>query len=316
MRSMYIPQRLSTSQFVDVRHMRYHLRTWGQPSSTQPPLVLMHGWMDVSASFQFVVDDFSADFVQDRYIVAADWRGFGHSRSAHPVDHYHFSDYLADLDALLQHIAPNGQAVDLVGHSMGGHVCSMYAGARPARVRRLVNLEGFGLESMPAAQAPQRMRRWLDELQQLHVGDIRLPRYPDAQAVAQRLRKTNPRLPQDRALWLAQQWAQPDADGQWHILGDAAHKVVNPQLFRLEEALAFYSAITAPTLAVHGSDDSLHQWFQGRYTLEQFHARLQFVPQCRTAQVDGAGHMLHHDQPAQVAHLIEDFVQSKADTAC
>jgi pimeloyl-ACP methyl ester carboxylesterase len=46
-----------------------------------------------------------------------------------------FADYLADLDMLLDHYAP-GQAVDLVGHSMGGNVAMMYAGVRPERIRR------------------------------------------------------------------------------------------------------------------------------------------------------------------------------------
>ena len=39
--------------------MRYHLRTWGTPVAGTPPLVLAHGWMDVAASWQFVVDALS-----------------------------------------------------------------------------------------------------------------------------------------------------------------------------------------------------------------------------------------------------------------
>ena len=35
---------------------------------------------------------------------------------------------------------------------------------------------------------------------------------------------------------------------------------------------------------------------------------LQAVAQVRTALVEDAGHMLHHDQPAAVARLIEDFL--------
>ena len=44
----------SASVFADVRGLRYHLRCWGDPRS--PKLFLLHGWMDVSASFQFLVD--------------------------------------------------------------------------------------------------------------------------------------------------------------------------------------------------------------------------------------------------------------------
>ena len=71
------------------------------------------------------------------------------------------------LDALLRHCVPGDGAIDLVGHSMGGNVAMFYAGARPARIRRLVNLEGFGMPASRPAQAPRRTAQWLDELQQL-----------------------------------------------------------------------------------------------------------------------------------------------------
>lgn len=307
---MYHPRRPAHSHHLPLRTLRYHVRTWGQPHSDNVPLVLLHGWMDVSASWQFVVDAFSNAFAESRLIIAPDWRGFGLTHTATPCDSYSFADYLGDLDALLHHYAPESGPVDLVGHSMGGNVSMLYAGARPARIRRLVNLEGFGLPATQPQQAPQRMGQWLDELQQLHAGELTLKPYASVQAVAERLRKTNPRLPADQALWLAQHWAAPQADGRWAILGDAAHKVVNPQLFRVEEALAHYAAITAPVLAVEAADDSLRTWWSERYTLAQYHQRLQSVPQHHIAQVADAGHMLHHDQPAAVARLIEDFCSS------
>lgn len=304
---MYTPLRPATCQHLPVRALSYHVRSWGQPRPGSVPLVLAHGWMDVSASWQFVVDALSQGFFEGRHIIALDWRGFGLTTAPMACDNYHHVDYLGDLDALLQHYVPDGGAVDLVGHSMGGHISMLYAGARPARIRRLVNLEGFGLTATQPTQAPGRIAQWLDELQQCRQGALALKSYANADEVAQRLRKTNPRLPVDKALWLAQQWAAPQADGRWAILGDAAHKVINPQLFRVEEALACYAAITAPVLAVEAADDSLASWSQGKYTLAQYHQRLQSVARHRVACVEDAGHMLHHDQPAAVARLIEDF---------
>ena len=110
---------------------------------------------------------------------------------------------------------------------------------------------------------------------------------------------------------MAQHWAPPDAQGQWHILGDAAHKIVSAQLYRVDETLAIHSAIAAPTLAVQASDDSMGQWWKGRYTLAEFHERLKVVPDCRPAVGQDAGHMLHHDQPQAVAALIEHFLWDK-----
>jgi len=152
------------------------------------------------------------------------------------------------------------------------------------------------------------MSQWLDELRQVRNGELALKPYPDAAAVAARLMKTNPRLPADKAQWLASHWARPDAQGQWQILGDAAHKVVNPYLFRVDEVLEIFARIRAPLLAVEASDDSLSQWWKGKYTLEQYHQRLQAVPDHRIARIEEAGHMLHHDQPQALALCLEAFL--------
>ncbi|RYZ01643.1 MAG: alpha/beta hydrolase [Comamonadaceae bacterium] len=299
---MYQPRRASRSEFVPVRHLRYHVRHWGEPRAGRAPLVMVHGWMDVAASYQFVVDAFA----QDRHVIAPDWRGYGLTE-APTADNYWFPDYLADLDVLLDHYAP-GRQVDLVGHSMGGNIAMLYTGARPERIRRLVNLEGFGMPATRPSQAPGRYAKWMDELKALHRGELDLKSYDDADGVARRLMKTNRRLTQDKADWLARHWARQDADGRWRILGDAAHKVTNAQLFRVDEVLELYQRIGGPVLWVEASDDSLSQWWKDRFTLAEFHERLRSVPDLRKAVVQDAGHMLHHDQPQALAALIESFL--------
>ncbi len=310
MSRMYPIQRHSSSEFIPVRQLQYHVHCWGTPSPTLPPLVLLHGWMDVGASYQFVVDALSTAFVQGRQIIAPDWRGFGLTQTV-AQDSFWFPDYLADLDALLDHYAPD-QAVDLVGHSMGGNVAMIYAGVRPERIHRLINLEGFGMPATKPGQAAGRYAQWMDDLKSLHRGEIALKPYSDAAGVAQRLMKNNPRLSADKAEWLAPHWAQPNAQGQWHILGDAAHKIVNANLYQVNEVLAIYQRITAPTLAVEASVNQMAQWWQDRYSLAEFHERLKHVPNVSQAMVTNAGHMLHHDQPQQVAALIEGFVKGQA----
>jgi pimeloyl-ACP methyl ester carboxylesterase len=172
----------------------------------------------------------------------------------------------------------------------------------------LVNLEGFGMAATQASQAPSRMAQWLDELKAQRAGNIDLKPYADAAGVAARLMKTNRRLSQDKAEWLAQHWARPGPDGLWRILGDAAHKVINPYLYHVDEALAMYRRISAPVLAVEAADDSLSQWWKGRYTLAEYHERLQTVPQLEKAIIQDASHMLQHDQPGALATLMEIFM--------
>ncbi len=307
MTRMYQIRRPSRSETVPVRHHRYHVRIWGDAHAGTVPLVMVHGWMDVSASYQFVVDAMA----HGHYVIAPDWRGYGLTQ-ADPVDNYWFPDYMADLDFLLDHYAGD-RPVHLVGHSMGGNVAMLYAGVRPARIRRLVNLEGFGAVAHQPEEAPRRYASWIDELKRFHRGEIVMRGYDSADGVARRLMKTNHRLPQDKADWLARQWAQPatGADGtqEWHILGDAAHKLGFAHLSRVDEHMALYRSITAPVLAIEASDNSLERWWKGRYSLAEYHTRLGNVADCRIARVEDAGHMLHHDQPEQVARLIEDFLQ-------
>ena len=301
---MYQAKKASRSEFIPLRNLKYHVLVWGEPAPGKVPLVMVHGWMDVAASYQFVVDAFS----QDHYVIAPDWRGYGLTESPE-VDNYWFPDYLADLDFLIDHYSPEAP-VDLVGHSMGGNVAMLYAGSRPQRIRRLVNLEGFGMAATRPSQAPTRYAKWMDELKAFHRDEMALKHYESVAGVARRLMKTNKRLTQDKADWLARHWAKPDAAGMWRILGDPAHKITNAQLYRLDEVLEIYKSISAPTLAVEASDDSLSQWWQGKYTLAEYHERLHSVPNVRTARVEDAGHMLHHDQPEQLANLIEAFLES------
>lgn len=299
---MYQARQISRTDVIPIRHMHYQVRLWGEPVPGRAPLVLVHGWMDVSASWQFMVDQLAGS----RQIIAPDWRGFGGTQGA-PTDSYWFPDYLADLDALLDHVAGD-QPVDLVGHSMGGNVSMLYAGVRPARIRRLVNLEGFGMPPTQPSQAPDQYAKWLDELKALRRGDMGLKPYDSVDGVARRLMKTNPRLCADKAQWLARQWARADDEGRWHILGDPAHKVASAMLYRADEVQEVFARITAPVLSIIASDDSLQQWWKGRYTLADYRQRLSVIPDLREAVVEDAGHMLHHDQPQALARLIEDFL--------
>src|SRR3970040_447679 len=150
--------RNSESLFPTIRGLPYHVRRW--PRAGAPKMVLLHGWMDVSASFQFLVDALRGDW--DVY--APDWRGYGPPQGG-GADCYWFPDYVADLEEVLRFVEASSP-VSLVGHSLGGNVATIYAGVRPARIAKLVNLEGFGLPPTRPEDAPTRYARWLDELRE------------------------------------------------------------------------------------------------------------------------------------------------------
>jgi pimeloyl-ACP methyl ester carboxylesterase len=291
----------SSSEFINVRGVRLHVRRWGAPDA--PMLFMLHGWMDVSASFQFVVDALGDGW----QVLAPDARGFG--LSAWPVaerggGHYWFQDYLADLDVLLDHYAPHGE-VNLVGHSMGANVVGLYAGVRPGRVRRVVDLEGFGLAAGDPERSPARIAQWLDDLR----APPELRSYATLDEVAARLNRTNPRLAWPRARFLAQHWSKEGDDGRFHLLADPAHKLRGPLLYRLDEVMAVWSQVRAKVLHVEAAHSPTLASIAGDVPLDQFKARFAAFPDWREEIIEDAGHMLHHDQPERVAALIAQFCE-------
>jgi pimeloyl-ACP methyl ester carboxylesterase len=311
----YTVRRPSRSRFITVRGLRHHVLEWGDDSMVtpdRPPLLMQHGWMDVAASFQFVVDALPTD----RHVLAFDWRGFGLTDSP-ATDTYWLPDYLGDLDAVLDQlffgatpIFPRSTPIDLLGHSMGGNAVMLYAGLRPQRIRRLVNLEGFGMPATKPAQSPKRIVQWLDELKQ----PVALRDYATLDEVADRLRKTNPLLPPQRAAWLAQHWSRrvtrAGADDRFEILGDPAHKRGTPTLYQRDEVLETWKLIEAPVLWVEGDQTDISRWWGTRYTKAEFHERLSVVKQVERHTLSPAGHMLHHDQPEALAQRLEAFLDA------
>jgi pimeloyl-ACP methyl ester carboxylesterase len=262
----------------------------------RPPLCLLHGWLDVGDTFQFIVDVFKKDWP----IVAPDWRGFG--RSEWPQEGYGFPDYLGDFDALLDQISPEAP-VRIVGHSMGGNIANLYAGLRPERVLSVVNLEGFGLPRTSAQESPKRMRRWLDQ--------IKVPalekNYNSFEQLTAIIQFRYPRFSPAAAAFVARVWGTPDDDGRVRLAADPRHHWVNPIIYKREDAEATWREIRAPLLMMLGEESDYLKRLGADGTIEGLRAAF---PGVEIASIAGAGHMLHIERPQAVAPLVEDFLEA------
>ena len=287
----------SRSDLIEVRGVQYHCHVCGPEGDARVPTIFMlHGWMDVGASFQFVIDALTHQW----RVIAPDWRGYGDSQWG-PGDSYWFPDYLGDLDAILRRYSPH-IAVNLLGHSMGGNVAALYAGVRPERVAKLINVEGFGMSVTVPDNAPKRYTRWLDEL----VEGTRFRDYASFDDLAGRLSRENPRLGSARAQFLARHWGREDDSGRVTLRGDPAHKRINPTQYQIAEAMACWRAVTAPTLWIEGAQTQTKQMMN--ITEDELITRRACFQSLRLARVADAGHMIHHDQPTVLAQLIEGFL--------
>lgn len=290
----YSPRRGPRVSFANIRGLRHALREWGDPAA--PPIILLHGWMDASSSWQFLVDA-----MPDHWrFVAPDWRGFGDSEW--PQDGYWFADYHADLDALLDHLSPDVPAT-LIGHSMGGNIACIYAGLRPGRVAKLASLEGFGLPDTAADAAPDRLVQWLEHLREKPAS---LRSYASLSDLAERLRKANPRLTAPRSQYLAAEQAR-QIDSGFMLKHDPRHKAPGPIAYRLAEAQAAWRRVTAPTLWVQGDMSELLTRFHGKDDSD-LSARAACFANIRRVTVPDAGHMLQHDQPEMLADCLKEFL--------
>lgn len=294
----YVPIRAPRPEDLTVRGLRHRVTWWGDRAQT--PIVLLHGFQDCGTTWQFLVDCLPPEWS----LAAPDWRGFGHSEWA--PGGYWFPDYFADLEALLDTLVPNAPA-RIIGHSMGANIAQIYAGVRPQRLAWLVNLEGLGLPRTNPADAPTRFARWLDELGQ----PLRDGRYRSAAQLAAFLRSKNPRLTADRAEFVASAWTSPahSASGpaDVELLFDPRHRLVNPILYRREEAEACWGRVTAPVLLARGdAADSRSETM--RAAAEDMRT---YIRNLDIVAVHGAGHMMHHEQPETLARHIVAF-----DRAC
>ncbi|MFT4047451.1 MAG: alpha/beta hydrolase [Solimonas sp.] len=284
----------SRSEFIRIRGLRYHVRRWGDPR--QPLLIFGHGFLDASATF----DDLVQPLLDVCQVVAPDWRGLGHTEW--PADGYWFPDYVADLDALIDHYAGPEAPLWLAGHSMGAQVASLYAGLRPSRVSRLVVLDGLASPDAPAALAPERYRRWLRQLRQ----PMRVKTYASFAALAERVRIQHPQLDGARALFVAHGWGCEDGRGRVRLLADPRHRLNMPSLYRAAESKAIWRQIAAPTLFVDGGDSP----FMTVLSAEERAERRACFAQRAEAVIAGAGHMLHFDRPRETGERIAAFLRA------
>ncbi len=292
----------SRSEFYEIRGVRHHVRRWGNPDA--PLLILLHGWMDMSATYQFVVG--SCDCATCHVVVAPDWAGFGLS-GWRPQDYFR-AHYVADLDALVDLFSPD-QPVRLVAHSMGGLVTSLYCGVRSRRVERFINIDGLTpLPPFGPSSEVRRLERWLD-----YVKSPRTPRrFPDSSVFAAELCSRNARLSRDRAEFLAEQFTRPLPDGGVELRADPTHyKVPGPPAFTHEQVNKVLGQLHAPMLWICGDETALLEGFRRVEGGDEFYRqRIEAPPNAKLIVVADAGHNVQHDQPEQLAALIEDFMSA------
>ena len=284
----------SRTEKIDVRGLRYNVRHWGVEDA--PAVFFLHGWMDCSPTFQFVVDALK----QAWHVIAPDWRGYGKSEWLHRP--YWFPDYYADFDCLLSRYSPDKPA-RIVGHSMGANVAGSYAGIRPRRVSQLVMLDFLGLKPAIGDDSPNLFSRWLGHVE----NGVAAKLHPNCEALAVRLMEANPRLTEARATFLSQKASRMNGDGSVTMACDPWHRVPSPMVYRVEDTLDCWRRVEAPVQLLIAEQGSIVRRFGD--DPRELERRLSSIPDLRTVSIPDSSHNVQHDQPERVAAAIEDFLR-------
>lgn len=279
---------------VDSQGLPIHCLEWGD--SAGEPLMLVHGYLDLAESWRAFVAALAIR-QSNLWVIAPDCRGHGDSGWIGAGGYYHFPDYVFDLDCIVQ--AHRIDSFTLIGHSMGGTISLLYAGTFPERVKKLVLIEGIGPVGMTFSDAPLRMEKWISELHER--GRRHFREYTSLAAGASQLRQTNPRLSENTALEIARAAMKQNDRGKWIWKFDPLHRTAAPQPFYTAQALEFLRRIQCPVLLIDGEESR-----QNRRTDKQ--ERYDAIAHHQRITISRAGHMVHQDNPEQLADVVGDFI--------
>lgn len=285
------------ARFYQSQGLRLHYTDWGNAAA--PPLLLIHGGLDHSRSWDDVARALRTAF----HVIAPDLRGHGDSDWA-VGSSYSLADHVYDLTSLVKFAGLQKAAI--VGHSMGGMVSLTYAGAFPDQVSRLVVLDG--VTNFPARRVKPidvRIADWVGDLDK--AAQRKIHRYPSAADGADRMAARNARLTREQALHLATHALKRDADGSYSWKFDPYLRARAPYRLSLEDNIALWSRIACPTLLAAGSESFLPD--------PETAGVLSHFRQAEMVRIEGAGHWLQHDQPAEVIRILKTFLEIPAGSA-
>ena len=274
---------------IQLPHIDLAARVYG-PEDGKPVLAL-HGWLDNSMTF-----DLLAPKLQGLRIVAIDMAGHGHSGHRAPGAGYQLWDYA--LDALMATQQLGWEKFSLLGHSLGGIISVLIAGAVPERIERLALIDGLVPDTGEADKSPQKLGEAL--LAHIDLAAKNKTVYETVeQAVQVRMRGKMP-VSQLASELLAKRGLSPVAGGYcWST--DSRLTLPSPLRLTRAHAVAFLHAVQCPIKLVLAEQGILVKEPDFIKFLSAYPLDVQRLP---------GGHHLHLDdeQGAQaVAQCMQEF---------
>jgi pimeloyl-ACP methyl ester carboxylesterase len=279
--------------YFDHDGLRLHYWEWGDPKAET--YIFVHGARDQGRSWDHFLEALIARGVPIKHAIALDLRGHGDSDWPGTIRGYQHEDYLADLAGLLKHLEK--EPVTLIGHSLGGSMCLLYAGAFPEKVKRMVLLESLG----PFARADDDVPKIIAErLQGRDYVEIPYP-HESLESAAKSLQKTYPLIPDEAALHMARYGTSFKGE-RYRWKHDPILRYRTTTVMSEGQIEAFIRRLKCPILFVYGTESDFMKSVRGH--------RAQLFPNAKIVPVEGAGHHIPHEQPEKLAEIVAPFLTS------
>lgn len=273
--------------------LELHLLRW---STEGVPMLLIHGF----GNDAHIWDDFAPTVTSAYQVLALDLRGHGDSDWSEEGA-YDYENHMADLDAVVAALGIERMVV--VGHSLGGRVSMMYAGAHPERFAGLVIVD-----SAPEldARGTTRIRMEVQEHKDPSFANVAeyeamlAHNYPAATPTAiKRMAKSGLRQREDGRFILKQDTSYRGARGgkSWDAEDMATREGENQEL--MWKALA---ALECPTLVVRGAASDIMSPEVADKMADEV------LSNGTLAIVGQAGHSVMTDNPEGFAAAVGEFV--------
>jgi pimeloyl-ACP methyl ester carboxylesterase len=282
-----------TSHSYFSQRLRLHYVDWGNDDA--PPMLLIHGGRDHCRNWDWVAEEFRLDY----HIIAPDLRGHGDSQWMIGGS-YNQVDYLYDIAQLLHQTKMT--PVTIISHSLGGSIALMYAGIFPATVTKLVVIERLGpppkmVKNHIEVPIEERLQFWIKDLRK---ASGRIPRrYKSLEDAYERMQTENPHLTETQARHLTIHGSNQNEDGTYTWKFDNYVRTFSPVGVSSEDQIKAYARISCPTLLVRGTES----WASD----PERDGRVQNFQDARVANIENAGHWVHHDQLEVFISLTKEF---------
>ena len=271
--------------------LKMHYWEWGEPG--EDTYVFVHGVRDQGRSWEHFLHALLERGVPIKHAVALDLRGHGESEWPNHGRGYRHEDFLTDLAGLLKHL--ESDAVTIIGHSLGGSMCLLYAGTFPERVKRMVLLESLG----PFARADDEVPAvFAERLTGRDYVEIPFP-HESLQAAAKAIQKTFPLIPDGAALHMAR-FGTNYKGGRYRWKHDPVLRYRTTTAMSEGQIEAFIRRLSCPILFVYGTASDFMKSVRGR--------RAGLFPQAKIIPIAGAGHHIPHEKPQELAELVAPFL--------